>query len=72
MYRVSMKGSRSVSYTHLEVIMVGDKEHDVFGARKAGIECVAVAYGYGTEQELKQAQPLKIVDSVQGIVDFFC
>lgn len=55
-----------------EVIMVGDKEHDVFGARKAGIECVAVAYGYGTEQELKQAQPLKIVDSVQGIVDFFC
>ena len=55
-----------------EVIMVGDKEHDVLGARKAGLECVAVAYGYGAEQELKQAQPLKIVDSVQGIVDFFC
>ena len=55
-----------------EVIMVGDKEHDVFGARKAGLECVAVSYGYGTEEELKQAQPLKIADSVQGLVDFFC
>ena len=35
-----------------QVIMVGDKEHDVLGARKAGLDCVAVSYGYGTEEEL--------------------
>ena len=64
--RLNMQNHRN------EVIMVGDKEHDVLGARKAGLECVAVSYGYGTEDELKQAQPLKIVDSVQGITDFFC
>ena len=64
--RLNMENHRN------EVIMVGDKEHDVLGARKAGLECVAVSYGYGTEDELKQAQPLKIVDSVQGITDFFC
>ena len=52
-------------------IMVGDKEHDVYGARKAGLECIAVSFGYGTEEELKQAEPLKIVDSAEGIVDFF-
>ena len=23
-----------------QVIMVGDKEHDVYGARKAGLECI--------------------------------
>lgn len=51
--------------------MVGDKEHDVYGARKAGLECIAVSFGYGTEEELKQAEPLKIVDSAEGIVDFF-
>ena len=28
-------------------------------------------FGYGTEEELKQAEPLKIVDSAEGIVDFF-
>ena len=54
-----------------QVIMVGDKEHDVYGARKAGLECIAVSFGYGTEEELKQAEPLKIVDSAEGIVDFF-
>ena len=26
-----------------QVIMVGDKEHDVFGARRAGLECIAVS-----------------------------
>ena len=54
-----------------QVIMVGDKEHDVYGARKAGLECIAVSFGYGTEEELKKAEPLKIVDSAEGIVDFF-
>ena len=43
-----------------QVMMVGDKEHDVFGARRAGLECIAVSYGYGTEEELENAHPYKI------------
>lgn len=54
-----------------QVIMVGDKEHDVFGARRAGLECIAVSYGYGTKEELENARPLKIVNSVEEILDFF-
>lgn len=54
-----------------EVIMVGDKEHDILGARKAGLPCIAVSYGYGSEEELKNADPLKIVNSAREIVDFF-
>ena len=54
-----------------QVIMVGDKEHDVFGARRAGLACIAVSYGYGTEGELENAHPLKIVDSAEEILDFF-
>ncbi|MDD5804471.1 HAD-IA family hydrolase [Blautia sp. HCP3S3_H10_1] len=54
-----------------QVIMVGDKEHDVFGARRAGLECIAVSYGYGTKEELENARPLKIVNSAEEILDFF-
>lgn len=54
-----------------QVIMVGDKEHDVLGARAAGLECVAVSYGYGTEEELTAAQPLQTVSSTEKILDFF-
>lgn len=54
-----------------QVIMIGDREHDIYGARQEGLECVAVTYGYGTREELQAANPLKIVDSADQIVDFF-
>lgn len=54
-----------------QVLMIGDKEHDVFGARKAGVACVAVTYGYGTLEELENAKPLQIVDSVEELLHFF-
>lgn len=40
-----------------ECLMVGDREHDIFGARKNGIETIAVEYGYGSSAELDEAQP---------------
>lgn len=34
------------------------------------MECIAVSYGYGTEEELKNAHPFKIVNSAEEILDF--
>ncbi len=30
-----------------KVVMVGDRKHDIIGARKTGIDCIGVLYGYG-------------------------
>lgn len=54
-----------------EVLMVGDKEQDVLGARASSLECLAVSYGYGTVEELEAAKPIKIVHSVEELQDFF-
>lgn len=40
-----------------ECLMVGDREHDILGARRHGIETIAVEYGYGSAEELNLAQP---------------
>lgn len=40
-----------------ECLMVGDREHDIFGARQNGIETIAVEYGYGSHEELTAAAP---------------
>lgn len=40
-----------------ECLMVGDREHDILGARRHGIETIAVEYGYGSPEELDEAQP---------------
>ena len=39
-----------------DIIMVGDRKHDIIGAHENKIPCVGVLYGYGTEDELKQYQ----------------
>ena len=32
------------------VIMVGDREHDVYGAKKTGLSVIGVLYGYGSRE----------------------
>ncbi len=36
-------------------VMVGDRAHDVLGAKKMGLKCVGVMWGYGTTLELAGA-----------------
>ncbi len=40
-----------------ECIMVGDREYDILGARRNGIQGIGVSYGYGSLEELKNAEP---------------
>jgi len=47
-----------------EVVMIGDREHDVFGAKKIGIDSIGVLYGYGDREELKKAGADYIVETV--------
>ena len=54
-----------------QVLMVGDREHDILGARKSGLSCLAVSYGYGSREELEAAKPVQIVDSALEVLDCF-
>lgn len=35
--------------------MIGDREHDIFGAKEADISSIGVLFGYGERNELTQA-----------------
>lgn len=52
-----------------DVIMVGDRKHDIIGAHENKIPCVGVLYGYGTEDELKQYQADYLVASVEELTE---
>lgn len=52
------------------VLMVGDREHDVIGARETGLDCLGVLYGFGTRQELKAAGADYIAETVEEILEF--
>lgn len=53
-----------------QVYMIGDRKFDVEGAKAQGIESVAVAYGYGDVEELKEAKADYIVYSVGELKNF--
>ena len=53
-----------------EVIMVGDREYDVLGAKELGIDSVGVLYGYGSREELESAGAPHIASTVEDILKF--
>jgi phosphoglycolate phosphatase len=48
--------------------MVGDRMHDVVGAKRNRMRVVGVTYGYGSRQELEQAGADALADSPMQIV----
>lgn len=49
------------------VVMVGDREHDIIGAKTVGIDSVGVEYGYGDYDELSGAGATYIVKTVEEL-----
>lgn len=50
-----------------KTIMVGDRCYDVDGAKKAGIDSIGVAYGFGGAEELRTSGADFVVDTPQEI-----
>jgi len=53
-----------------ELVMVGDRKHDIIGAKQFGIDTVGVLYGYGSEEELTEAGADVLVDSVRKLREY--
>ena len=45
-------------------VMVGDRHHDIDGARLNGLASIAVTWGYAIDGELEAAHPDRIVSTV--------
>lgn len=52
-------------------VLVGDTENDVIGAKQAGIDCVGVLYGFGSDEQLKNAGAVKTVATPQDVINLF-
>jgi phosphoglycolate phosphatase len=50
-------------------VMVGDREHDVIGARQHDLPTIGVTYGYGSRAELVAAGAAAIADDVAALRD---
>lgn len=52
------------------ILMVGDRHHDVDGAGEFGIKTLGVTYGFGTREELLGCGAIAVVDTPDEVVKF--
>lgn len=52
-----------------KVIMIGDREHDIIGAKKNGLMSCGILYGYGNREELKAAGADFIFENVIDLLN---
>lgn len=46
------------------VVMIGDRKHDIIGAKNVGIDSIGVLYGFGDYKELSEAGANYIVEDI--------
>lgn len=52
-----------------QAVMIGDREHDIIGAKKCGLDSIGVLFGYGSREEMEGCGAGQIVDNVQMLED---
>ena len=57
----------AVGLDRAETVMVGDRSHDIIGARINGLESIGVLYGYGTREELVSAGATWLAETPEDI-----
>ena len=53
-----------------QVLMIGDREHDIIGAHETGVKAMGVLYGYGDRRELEKAGADYIAEDIGEIKKF--
>lgn len=51
-----------------QVLLIGDSSNDVEAARRAGIDCIVVSYGYNHGENIADCQPQQIVDDLRELL----
>ena len=52
-----------------QATMIGDRRHDMIGARNNGMTAVGVLYGYGSKAELVDAGAHHVCATPHGLLD---
>ncbi|MCI8637867.1 MAG: HAD family hydrolase [Coprococcus sp.] len=66
-YALESLGIEGLDYE--KVLMIGDRKHDILGAKANGLASMGVLYGYGSRTELKDAGADYIAETTKSMAD---
>lgn len=70
MIRLAMKRLGLTEANKPDVLMIGDRKHDILGAKECGIDVAGVQYGYAPEGELIEYGADIIAENVNALREF--
>lgn len=70
MIRLAMERLGLAEENKREVLMIGDRKHDILGAKECGVDVAGVKYGYAPEGELTEYGADIIAESVAALRAF--
>lgn len=53
-----------------EAVLVGDRMYDVDGARKCGMDCIGVRFGYAEPNELEEHGAIYVAEDTQDLFEY--
>ena len=62
---------KELGVTEEETVFVGDSEVDILTAKNAGVDCVAVTWGFRDEKDLIENGAEKLISKPSELLDFF-
>lgn len=60
---------RNADFDKEKTVLIGDTRYDAAGAAEAGIDCLGVAYGFGTADELRSSGALAVFADLKELRD---
>src|SRR5882672_1347053 len=61
---------KETSIDPTRAIMIGDRSHDIVGAKNNGMSALGVLYGYGSREELTAAGALHLCAKPRAVLDY--
>jgi phosphoglycolate phosphatase len=61
---------KTVAVEPKKTLMIGDRSHDIVGAKNNGMQAIGVLYGYGSKDELLGAGASQVCATPQAILDY--
>lgn len=52
------------------IVIIGDRKHDILGAKEMGIASIGVLYGFGSKEELENAGADLILEKIENLMDY--
>ena len=52
-----------------KIVMIGDRKHDIIGAKKNSLESIGCLWGYGSRKELSEHGATRIIEKVEDLLE---